>query len=272
LKNLIWEVFLYPYTSLPKVRHLYYYQNLRFYLDNELTTLIYFYSLLFSPAVLIVALSYVKNFLKLIKGSYRILVVRYYRILDYYNKTGLHIETTLISIISILATHDVILVIQIVTVFSLLHKFIMSRMVRLFINRRVYWSRVYGIQGRNIILDATSEYFNPLDPLTNLLGKVDQEIITSDTVPAFKEMLSLLRNQRLVKSWVIEQKLVKEQEIMNKKNKSLLKNKTNSKLSVSDIEGKIRKLNKQYLVLKSRVSQLRKRKGKTLSYKAKKAQ
>jgi len=49
---------------------------------------------------------------------------------------------------------------------------------------------------------------------------VDREIITHDTVPAFKEMCSLLRNQKLVKAWKIERNETMKIELENKIQKS----------------------------------------------------
>lgn len=51
--NLIRETYLYPFTSLPRVRSWYRFENMKFILVKEIITLIYYYSLVFSPSMLI---------------------------------------------------------------------------------------------------------------------------------------------------------------------------------------------------------------------------
>jgi len=231
--NMIHQLIWIPFTSLPKVRGYYWFENGQIYLAKEYITLIYYYSVLFSPAVLIVTWSYIKNFMKLISGSYDLLLVRFLRWADLRNKDGIFIESICVIIVLIaLRSNDLTIIIWII-VLSLFNKFIISRVARLWLNRYIYWSKIYGIQGRNIITDATSEYFNPLDPLTNLLGLADREIITHDIVPALKEMCSLLRNQKLVKSWKIERNEVMKSESENKIRKTRKLNSGPDDVSIS---------------------------------------
>ena len=263
--KMIRELILYPFTSLPKVRGFYWFENKQFHLAKELITLIYYYSVMFSPAVLIVTWSYIKNFMKLISGSYDLLIVRFLRWADLRNKNGIwqgnenflpssHIRVStpfylrkgyLFTIITLIALRSDILTLVLTTfVFYIINIILISRWARLWLNSRIYWSKIYGIQGRNIITDATSEYFNPLNPLSNLLGLVDRQVINGEQVPAFKEICSLLRNYKLVKAWKIERNEVIKLESENKLQKSRKLNSDSKDVSISETQNSFPKQDK----------------------------
>jgi len=209
--NLIRETFLVPFNTLPKVRNLYFYKNKIFFLDKEITTLIYFLSLLLSPSVFIVARSYLLNFLKLVPKSIMVLWVRFLRICNYWNTHGFLSESCLVGVVLMFLTRDVWFVTQIVTPMVVWHLIVVSPWMKSFILRYVYWSKIWGAQGRNVILDATSPVYDPLNPLQNLLGLTLREFKTYEEVPAFKEMLQLVRYEGLVRLWLTEKERVKRE-------------------------------------------------------------
>jgi len=230
--NLMREAFFVPLNSLPKVRNLYYYKNKIFYLDKEITTLIYFLSLLLSPSVLIVARSYLLNFLKLVPKSISVLWIRFLRICNYWHSNGFLHETCFASVALMFLTRDVWFVAQIATPMLLWHFIVSSQLMKSFINQHVYWSKIWGAQGRNVILDATSPVYDPLNPLQNLLALTVREYKTYEEVPAFKEMLKLVRYEGLVKSWLDEKERVKREADANrtKKQGKVTKTSESSKL------------------------------------------
>lgn len=209
--NLIREAFFIPLVSLPKVRNLYYYKHKIFYLDKEITTLIYFLSLLLSPSVLIVARSYLLNFWKLVPKSIMILWVRFLRVCNYWHTHGFWSESCLCGVALMFLTRDVWFVTQIVAPMVVWHYIVVSPWMKSFILRYVYWSKVWGAQGRNVILDATSPVYDPLNPLQNLLGLTIREFKTYEEIPAFKEMLQLVKYEGLVKAWLTEKERVKRE-------------------------------------------------------------
>jgi hypothetical protein len=141
--NLIRESFQVPFTSLPKVRNLYYYENKIFYLDKEITTLIYFLSLLLSPSVLIVARSYVVNFLKLVPKSLSVVWVRFLRLCNYWHTHGFWVESLTSSLALMFLTHDWWFTTQIVVPMVIWHFIVSSSLMKSFINRYVYWSKIW---------------------------------------------------------------------------------------------------------------------------------
>jgi len=53
--------------------------------------------------------------------------------------------------------------------------------------------------------------YDPLNPLQNLLGLTLREFKTYEEVPAFKEMLQLVRYEGLVRLWLTEKERVKRE-------------------------------------------------------------
>lgn len=53
--------------------------------------------------------------------------------------------------------------------------------------------------------------YDPLNPLQNLLGLTIREFKTYEEVPAFKEMLQLVKYEGLVKAWLTEKERVKRE-------------------------------------------------------------
>jgi len=99
-----------------------------------------------------------------------------------------------------------------------------------FILRYVYFSKIWGAQGRNVILDATSPVYDPLNPLQNLLGMTLREYKTYEEVPAFKEMIALVKYEGLVRAWLTEKERVKR-EMDAKRTKNQGDQQTNSESS-----------------------------------------
>jgi hypothetical protein len=58
--------------------------------------------------------------------------------------------------------------------------------------------------------------YDPLNPLENLLGMTLREYKTYDEVPAFKETLSLVKYEGLVRAWLAEKERVKSEEDANR--------------------------------------------------------
>jgi len=228
--NLTREAFLIPFSTLPKVRNLYYYKNKIFYLDKEITTLIYFLSLLLSPSVLIVVRSYLLNFWKLVPKSIMVLWVRFLRICNYWNTHGFLSESCVVGVVLMFLTRDVWFVIQMVTPMVIWHYLVVSSWMKSFILRYVYFSKIWGAQGRNVILDATSPVYDPLNPLQNLLGMTLREYKTYEEVPAFKEMIALVKYEGLVRAWLTEKERVKR-EMDAKRTKNQGDRQTNSESS-----------------------------------------
>jgi len=235
--NLSREVIYYPFNSLPRVRGLYVFSNKIFQLKNELITLIYLYSLLFSPSVLIVIWSYYKNFMKLIPKAIRVIEVRILRILFNQSRNGFVRESFIGTGCLLILTYDVWLTVIVTVIMFLWNLFITWERMRIVITRRIYWSKAYGQREHNIVTDMYSSIYNPLEPISDLLNLVEREVKTSENVPAFKEMRSLLRFQKLVKSWLLERNKVKLLEIQNRKEKQLKieKDKINFDQNISSI-------------------------------------
>jgi hypothetical protein len=196
------EVFDYPFGSLPRIRGLYYFEDdKQFYLVNKLVTLIYYYSLVFSPSVVIVTWGYVVNFMKLISGYLSLLHVRLLRELIVINSKGIsHIYLT-ITVILVFVECSWFLIILFTVCCSAINNYLVSDNFNFVLKEHIYRRKVFGPRGRNIIVDETSAYYNPLDPVSSLIGKFEREINTSETIPALSEMVDLLRKQRLVRSW-----------------------------------------------------------------------
>jgi len=223
--NLIRETYLYPLNSLPRVRNYFHFESRRFILDNELITLIYYYSLVFSPSMLILTWSYIKNFMKLIPSGLRVIEVRLLRTLDYQTLNDLYISSLVFNLTILILTGDVIFTMYCVVIMFSWNFFIRRDFVRLWLTRYYFWSKIYGQRDHNIIIDPRSGVFNPMEPISNLLGLVDRELNESEEIPAFREMVRLLKKEKLVKSYLFEQKSIRKKELVQKFNNKKKKQK-----------------------------------------------
>jgi hypothetical protein len=82
------------------------------------------------------------------------------------------------------------------------HWLVTSKFMKLFIDMKVFWTKHYGIQGRNIVTDITSKVLNPYDGIENLLARSALEYKT-DEVPAYKETLSLVKYEPVVRKYLL---------------------------------------------------------------------
>jgi hypothetical protein len=122
------------------------------------------------------------------------------------------------TIVLLLMRCDLLTICIFTVICSIFEKYLRSRLMRLTLDSHIYRRKVFGIEGRNIILDKTSQFFNPLDPVSNLIGLISDDLNSKDyVIPAYKETVELLRNHKLVKTWRLDKvESLKKEAIMRK--------------------------------------------------------
>ena len=79
-----------------------------------------------------------------------------------------------------------------------------------------------------------------MEPISNLLGLVDREINDSLEIPAYKEMIRLLKKQRLVQSYLAEQKSIRKKELENITNNKKIKRTSKSTVDQGKLIRRVR--------------------------------